>query len=528
MIILQIRQLLCILGYICGITLYCSNAFAFERTNYYKIHSLLSEQTIFLATPKTADEENDADEYTEDFEEADSDENDSFEDEEPIESIDIEAITASSAKDSDFVISGFFKEDLAYTHASEYPDYSKIKSTLNLTLDWKLSEQWKFKGNWNGFYDYAYEREGREDFTNETLEAYESESEIRVFYLDGTLANQLYLKTGRQIITWGESSTSQITDMANPRYQRELAMVDLEDARLPVVATKLSALFGTLDLSFAVVHEIRGNKNAVKGSEFDPYASIRAAGVTVREEEVPDSSVKNSEFLFRAYKSLNGGDISLILADTYDDSPYLDFYELSYSGSTASLTLTPKHKRIKTAGLTGNLVSGSWLFKSEIAKKWNKALARSDYAEQISTLISQCYLTCQEDSEAVKMWSNKNVIEGMIGLEYSGISDFKIALEAAGDRIENYESNLSSKELSGMVTLIIDYSTWNDTLRVKLMAVRLSNDNGDVMRASFEYDIIDALTVSAGVIYYEADNSDALLIPYERNDKYYSSLKYSF
>ncbi len=60
------------------------------------------------------------------------------------------------------------------------------------------------------------------------------------------------------------------------------------------------------------------------------------------------------------------------------------------------------------------------------------------------------------------------------------------------------------------------------------MGIRLSDNNGDVCRFNVEHDIIDAVVLSLGAVYYETTESEALLTPYKRNDKYVASLKYSF
>ncbi|MCG8336112.1 MAG: hypothetical protein MJE63_16485, partial [Proteobacteria bacterium] len=174
--------------------------------------------------------------------------------------VNLDDIDLSATEPSAVTFGGFIKEEVDYSHAYDDPDYSKIRTTLNLNLDWKIATDWKAKIIWNGFYDYSYAYRGRDEFNDETLETYESESELRETFVDGGLTNWFRIKFGRQIIAWGQSEASQITDVANPRDLRELGMVDLEDSRVPVTATKLSFLFGSLELNAVAIHEIRANK----------------------------------------------------------------------------------------------------------------------------------------------------------------------------------------------------------------------------------------------------------------------------
>lgn len=449
--------------------------------------------------------------------------------------IDLDEIDTEPVEDSLFMLGGFVEEEIDYSHAyEEDPDFSKIRTTLNLKLDIDINDDWKGQLNWNGFYDYSYAYRGRDEFTDETLETYESESEFRDVYLDGILTDWLRIKIGRQIIAWGQSETAQITDVANPRDLRELGMVDLEDSRVQVAATKMVFSFGTLALDAVAIHEIRGNKMPAEGSEFDVYQDIRAMGIELEEEEIPESTGENTEYLVRLFKAFNGGDVGIMWADTYDDYPYLDFYSLDVVNMTPVLTLVPRHKRIQTVGFSANLVSGSWLFKTEVAKKSNMAFARSDIEDQVTTAVGTLAAvggtsaSYDEDSEIIKPWIEKDMLTGMLGVEYSGISDLTISLEAVGERIEDYEEAVGSDETSGQYVLLLNYEALNDTFDAQLFWIRFSDDNGDVVRLNLAYDIIDALNISGGMIAYEAEEEDATVYNYRNNDRVFIAMKYSF
>ncbi len=442
--------------------------------------------------------------------------------------IKLDDIELASTDESAATFGGFVKEEVDYSHAYDDPDFSKIKSTLNLNLDWKIASDWKAKINWNGFYDYSYSYRGRDEFTDETLETYESESEFREVYVDGGINNWFRIKIGRQFIAWGQSESSQITDVANPRDLREIGMVDLEDSRVPVAATKLSFLFGSVELNAVAIHEIRGNKVPSVGSEFDLLQNIRGPGVVIEEEEIPESKAENTEYLVRLFKTFNGGDFGVMWADIYDDYAHMEFRELVVNLPNYVLTLVPQHKRIKTYGFSANMVSDSWLFKTEMARKLGVAVARKDTEAQLKVVAGAGNATYNEDTQIIKTWSEKNTYSGMIGVEYSGIQDMTISVEAVGERIEEYEENLSSKETTAQAVLIVSYSALHDTFDSQLFWIHFTDNNGDVYRLNLEYDIIDALSVSGGFIAYEADDEDATVYNYRKNDRVFVSLKYSF
>ena len=89
------------------------------------------------------------------------------------------------------------------------------------------------------FYDFAYEIQGRDKFTQEVLDENENELEFDEVWLLGSITDRLDLKAGRQIVVWGKSDNIRVTDVLNPLDLREPGLTDLENLRLPVTMTKL-------------------------------------------------------------------------------------------------------------------------------------------------------------------------------------------------------------------------------------------------------------------------------------------------
>jgi uncharacterized protein DUF1302 len=428
---------------------------------------------------------------------------------------------------------GFFKEDIGYSyeHEENQSDFSKIKSVLNLSLDLKVSEDWRMKGVWNSTYDYAYTYFGRDKFTKETLDAYETESEIRDLYLDGSLSGWLKLQFGRQIIAWGESELEQIVDLANPRDSRELGMVDVEDARIPVFATNVTLLFDSFGVNLVAIHEIRSNKAPADGSEFDPLAGLRNV-FDIKEEEVPDSEYDNTEYLIRVFKSFNGGDVGLFWADVYQDSYHLDFE--SFDASINLLSMTPRHKRIQSIGFSGNLVRGPWLFRTEMAMKTRVAVARNQ--ENLSAQIMQTVMSSgitgttfySRETQVITTWSEKDLLQCMLGFDYSGFENITFSVEGNLEIIKDHEDKLNSAENSGSLIFHLKHTAMNDTLTSDLFWFHLTEENGDLYRINLDYDLNDALTLSGGAVVYEASKEDAQVYPFRKNDRLFSAIKYSF
>ncbi len=212
-------------------------------------------------------------------------------------------------------LDGYFKLGSTYNmyhHQAEGTDtdwhgLSRLRAKMVLELDAKFSESWQARVAGHGFYDFAYEIQGRDKFTQEVLDENESELELGEVWLLGSITDQLDLKAGRQIVVWGKSDNIRVTDVLNPLDLREPGLTDLENLRLPVTMTKLDYFIRGLNLSGMVIHEIRYNKDPAFGSDFFPAAQ------PLPTSETPDTGfdIDNTQFALALHGIFHGWDASL-------------------------------------------------------------------------------------------------------------------------------------------------------------------------------------------------------------------------
>jgi len=447
---------------------------------------------------------------------------DAFDLEEEKSTVDIEALKKeASQKPSNFSIDGFFREEYAYAYEQEQKKMAKLKFTGNVGFKYKFSGDWQSKLVLNAYHDSAAKINGTENYTDEEL-ASQYESEVRDAFIEGPLSENWSIKTGRQILAWGQSDMLQINDVVNPRDTREVGMVELEDARIPVTSTLLQWVKDSWEVSLVGIHEFRPNKIAPKGSTYDRFATLTAQGITLNDEELP---ANGSEAVVRVFKSFNGGDIAFYTGETYGDSFYLDFKSLGFVAGSPRLNLTPKYKKIPFVGFSANKVSGSWLFKGEIAKKTGIPQRRDDFPEQIAAIDAQG----NADGMVIDTYKSRDLHQIMAGLEYSGISDLSISLEIDLEQIQNYDDSLASKELAGSTFIMIRHSALNETLKTSLSVISLLNQNGVVSKLSTDYSgWKDGITFTGGTALYTVNNDNALLKPFEKNDRIFASMKFSY
>ncbi|RJP90899.1 MAG: DUF1302 family protein [Desulfobacteraceae bacterium] len=410
------------------------------------------------------------------------------------------------AGSSPFSIDGYFKIGSSYNFAHNPPSYSqtdwrglsRLRTELQLDLNIDLPSQWQALVSGKGFYDFAYRVNGKDDYTNDVIDDYESEIELREAYLLGSITDAIDIKTGRQIVVWGKSDTIRVTDVINPLDMREPGMTDIEDLRLPLTMTRLDYYIGDFNLSAMAIHEIRFNKNPSFGSDFYP------SPLPPPPENKPDSTLENTEFALALNGIFSGWDLSAYYADYYNDEYRFEAID-GYSFPVFQLP----HDRLQMAGTTANIALGNWLLKSEAAFIHGLEFANTPGKKY-------------------------DRIDVLAGFEYSGFSETTLSIEAANRHIIEFESAL--KEPPDQVTEDQFQSAFrftrtfvNETYTLTVLAslFGLTGDDGAFERYTMEYDVSDPLSVLFGIVTYQSGDLPEMQ-RIGQNDRIFLEAKYSF
>ena len=409
-------------------------------------------------------------------------------------------------------LSGSTGLSLSYSYVKEKPvdktgaDWSgltKLRPYFSLTWDAKLGENWKTRISGKAFYDFAYGMKERENFSNEVLAELEQEAEFREIYLEGSPFGSLDVKIGKQIVAWGVANSLRVVDVLNPADNREFGMTDLEDVRLPIAMTKLDYYIGDLKLEAVAVHEIKFNKAAPFGSDFN------SSPLKIK-EIVPESSTENTEYGLAVFGTFSGWDASLHWAQYFDDTPHFKITKVTIiPGVGAVPTLEQRHSRLTMGGATLSIPSGNFLWKAEAAK-----LQGMEFA-----LVTD------------KTFSRTDVL---VGSEYSGWSDTSLTLEFGVQHLNDFDVKLEESpdsQLEDRIATTVSFAKdyLNQTLHLNLtgMMIGKSGQDGGLNRMSLEYDVMDAFSVTGGVMLYQTGDN-AYFKSLNENDRLFFEVRYSF
>ena len=436
------------------------------------------------------------------------------EDEEALEGFDTENDAAAggagqeSRPSSAFSVDGYLKLSSVYAyipHEAKAADTSwhgltRLSPELKLIMDFDLPMNWQARASGHAVFDGAYALNGRDEYTDEVLDNYEKEIEPDEVYLQGSLNENLDLKAGRQIVVWGRSDNIRITDILNPLDLRWPGLVDIEKLRLPVTMSKLDYYLKQWRISGIVVHEVRTHKHPEFGSDFFPGAQ------PLPDDQSPDEGfcMQHAQFAASLNGIFSGWDLSFYFADVYAQSGYL---------SPVSPAPTPRfeieYPRLKMVGGAFNIARGNWLFKAETAL--------FDGLEFTGT--------------PGKTYSR---IDGLVGMEYTGLSDATIAIEFADRHLNDFDARLEKspdyqKEDLFEWALRMTKPFLNDTLNLTLAASSfgLEGDDGGFQRFTAEYELTDSIELTGGVVLYQSGGLQRTR-GIDDNDRVYFEIQYHF
>ncbi|RLA06094.1 MAG: hypothetical protein DRQ51_10370 [Gammaproteobacteria bacterium] len=369
---------------------------------------------------------------------------------------------------------------------NDFRDWSSLKLSTNLNLDYKFDNGFKIKSNLKVYQDFIYDIKD-EEYKITPLD-YDRDTDINELYLQGSFNSKTDFKIGRQIVVWGKSDNIRIADILNPLDNRIPGVVDIEDLRLGRTMSKLDYFFDKWALSGIILHENRFSKNPQYGSDFMPAKNTEA--------NEPDNNIKNSGFASSLAGNFTGYDISFYYANFYMDKSYIKKGILEYD-------------KTNMIGTAYNKVLGSFLLKTELAVFDNIKYNNTE--------------------------EGKSRADVLIGLEYNGISDGSLSIEIANRHINNYDEKLDSmadrwtQEDELQTAIRFSQSYFNQTLDFSILASGYGSDGSDggFVRSWLDYDINDSFITTFGFInYHGGDKPNFVMI--EDNDRIFASLKYSF
>ena len=407
---------------------------------------------------------------------------------------DTSAETVDETSTNLFGFSGKLTQQLSYSLSKEEPHdaISSLRSSLLLDYEHKFENGWRIKANAKAYYDAIYEIRGTKKFSSQELDAFKSEVRLYDAYVEGSIGDDIDVKIGRQVVVWGRSDTIRVTDILNPLDNRRPAMADIEDLRLPVGMVKLDYFIGEWRVTPIVILEQMFSLNPPFGSMFSPLP------VDMPE----DQSYSDLTYALSVGGEFSGWDVNFYAAKVRNDAGKL----VLPTAIKPSASIV--HEKIEMYATALNVLTGSWLFKTELA-----------YFDGLK------YFTTGD-----KEFSRTDFLAGV---EYRGIADTLISYDVVTRHIGSYDTRLITEavplkkdEYQHAFRISSDFLNATLTANYLISLYGKKLDEGGFQRAWVKYELDEGIYTNIGIVDYIGGSKLFNII--KNSDMVFADISYNF
>ncbi len=332
-------------------------------------------------------------------------------------------------------------------------------------------------------------------------------------YVDAAFGN-LDLRMGRQIIIWGSSDATRITDQISPMDLSEYITRSFDEIRMGVDAVNLRYTWASGTTQFIWITRYRRaespptdspwylgdasqGKDVLPGPDSDPRDQT---GTTFFDNGPSDSELALKHSLF-----LSGFDISLSHFYTWTDQP---LYVFETDTSNAILA-RPRVLRQNITGLEFCKPFGENVLRMEAAWFWKDPVQ-----------------TRPELSGIVK----RSRFKWLVGLDWYPGDQWTIALEYAEQHILNHELGMFEPSVQRQIFIRGSKKVFREKLTLTGMVYFNPRVRDSLTRISGDYTPVDDLVFSLGLDVFTGGvgGRRGNYSPYDDKDQIWARIKYYF
>lgn len=401
-------------------------------------------------------------------------------------------------------ITGFFQTDVAYTYAGEGRHWSRFNNTLDLAAQGRTQGGigWKLGGR--ASYDPVYDL--GHHYPGEVRKDQRFEAMIREAYLD-IPAGDWEFRLGRQHVVWGEMVGLFFADVVSAKDLRQFILPDFDMIRIPQWTARAEYFQGDFHAEGIWIPHMTYDNIGKPGAEFYPFVPPTVSGFqnVIAAEDKP-TGLSNSAYGLRLSYLTGGWDVSGFYYTAND--PSAAFERTTTLSPTPTLTYRPIHKRIHQVGATLGKDLGPFVLKGEAIYTRDKLFNTLDTADT-DGLVKQ------------------NILDYVIGLEWSFPQETRFNLQAFQRHFFNYDSNIIPDRTESGVSMLWSTQAFHPKLEPELLLIHSLNRRDWSAQFKLTWKADANWRLSAGVDAFGGP-SDALFGRYRNTDRIYTEARYSF
>lgn len=383
---------------------------------------------------------------------------------------------------------------------SYYKDYSELRDNPMNEIRLKLERTCEFdnfevKSNIDFLYDGV--RSKKLD-----LEKGDGAIDIRELYISAYFFDDIDLKLGRQILTWGTGDLLFINDLFPKDWQS--FMVGRSDYYLKAPSDALKGSWFSdlvnVDLIYTPQFDADRFITGERASYYSPQMPGYSGKDTVAKVIDRDEIWKEDEIAIRAYKNISGFEVALYGYDGYWKSP---------AGQKGGLGTFPELTVIG-GSIRGNILNGIGSF--EIG-----------------------YYDSEDDDGNDPLVAN-NETRYLVSYEQELIKNFSISTQLYLEHMQEYDAYKSTlpagspvkDEFRWVTSARLTQLFWNQTLRLSQMILYSPSDKDYHVRLNGTYNINDQLQAELGSVIFGGEDKHTFYSQFRHNNSIFAGIKYGF
>ncbi len=362
--------------------------------------------------------------------------------------------------------------------------------------------------------------------------------DLREAFLD-LYFSRVDLRLGRQLIVWGETDGTFVTDLLAPLDLTEFLAQPFEDLRLGVTAATATLYAGDVRVTGVAVPRRPTTRLPARGSPWDPIpAAVFGVPAAITEPAAQDSTLRGAETALRVtWSGLPRTDLALLWINGFNRLPaFGKGVEVSFFPPSARIAITPTYRRRQVFGLTAEtlaldplVVRGEAAFHSSYLLDQPIELPQSPL-----DLLDPALLDAVERGFLIE----KPVGQAALGLERAFGAQL-VRVQALGTLVIGWDERVAQDRFEPSVTAL-----WNGRFRRETLTAQAFvyyNLSADYwLNPSLTYAVRDALGATLGAHVFGGPGGDATdlagllrepafsFATYDGNDFVYLRVAYSF
>jgi len=384
------------------------------------------------------------------------------------------------------------------THNKHQRDTSLGELRLELAREWQY-QQGSAKLTANLIHDEV------EDNHRIKLETGQGWLDLREAWWQHRLGEQVEIKAGRQILTWGVGDLVFINDLFPKDWNSFLAGRDEQFLKSPSDAIKLGFYAKLINLNLVYTPRFDSDRfiDGRRLSYFSPLSGQLAGREQLLQTNKPQQTGSDDELALRLYRNVGSYEVALYGYQGFWKSP----------GGFDPRSGQAVFPRLRVIG----------------------ASARGPFGTGILSLEAGYYHSL-DDRRGNNPFINNDEFRLLVGYEWELMSNTTVGvqyyLEALQD-YDRYRSNLPAgqtprDEHRQLATVRLTRLAMNQNLTLSLFLFWSPTDQDMYLRPKAHYKVTDNWAVEAGVNWFNGDKPHTFFGQFEDNRNAYLSVRYSF